>query len=131
MLAVQRAKYLEKDRHDVSADHIRVYFESISAQLTSIPSAFFWSADETRVGSAKHMSPPDVIVANGTKPGSVTIPEIRDDAQLTLLTATSAFGDSTSPYFISKIRRSKKQPLRLNGCSRPMIIQFKRHRKRL
>jgi hypothetical protein len=45
-------------------------------QLTSIPSAFFWSADEIRVGSAKHMSPPDVIVASGTKPGSVTILEI-------------------------------------------------------
>jgi hypothetical protein len=57
MLAVQRAKCLEKDRHDVSADDIRVYFESISAQLTSIPSAFQKNADETRVGSAKHMSP--------------------------------------------------------------------------
>jgi hypothetical protein len=40
MLAVQRAKYLEKDRHDVSADDIRVYFESIRGQLTSTPSAF-------------------------------------------------------------------------------------------
>jgi hypothetical protein len=66
MCAAQRAKYLEKDRHDVSADVIRVYFESISAQLTSIQSIFFWNADETRVGSAKYMSPADVIVANGT-----------------------------------------------------------------
>jgi hypothetical protein len=102
MLAVQRAKYLEKDRHDVSADDIRVYFESISAQLTSISSVFFCNADETQVGSAKYMSPPDVIVASGTKLGSVTLPEIRDDTQLTLLSAISAFGDSTYPYFISK-----------------------------
>jgi hypothetical protein len=80
MLAVQRAKNLEKDRRDVWADDIRPYFESISAQLTSIPSAFFWNAYETRVGSAKQMSSPDVIVASETKPGSVTIPEIRDDA---------------------------------------------------
>jgi hypothetical protein len=100
LLAVQRAKYLEKDHHDVSADDIKVYFESISAQLTSIPSAFFWNADETRVDSAKQMSPPDVIVASGTKPDSVTILEIQDDAQLTLLTATSAFGDFMYPYFI-------------------------------
>jgi hypothetical protein len=76
MLGVPRAKDLEKDHHDVSADDIRVYFESISAQLTSISSAFQKNADETRVGSAKHMPPPDVIFASGTKPGSVTTPEI-------------------------------------------------------
>jgi hypothetical protein len=57
MLAVRQARYLEKDSHDVSADDIRMYFESISAQFTSIPSAFFWNVDETRVGSAKYMSP--------------------------------------------------------------------------
>jgi hypothetical protein len=92
ILAVQRARYLKKDHHNVSADDIMVYFDSISVQLTSIPSVFFWNSDETRVGSAKHMSPPEVIVASGTKPGSVTIPEVRDDPQLTLLTAISAFG---------------------------------------
>jgi hypothetical protein len=99
MLAVQRAKYLENDGHDVSADDIRVYFESISAQLTSTPSAFQKNADETRVGSAEHMSPPEVIVASGTKPGLVAIPEIRGDAQLTFLTVISAFGNSTYPYY--------------------------------
>jgi hypothetical protein len=110
MLAVQRAKYLEKDRHDVSTDNFRVYFESISAQLTSIPSAFQKNADGARVGSAKHMSTPDVIVASGTKPGSVTIPEIRDDAQLFIewIEAISAFGDSTYPYFISKNKTFEK-----------------------
>jgi hypothetical protein len=108
MLVVQRAKYLETGRYDVSADDIRVYFEGINAQLTSIPSASFWNADETRVGSAKHMSPPDVIVASGTKPGSVTIPEIQDDAQLILQTAISAFGDSTYPYFIAKNKTFEK-----------------------
>jgi hypothetical protein len=67
MLVVQRVQYLEKDRHDVSADDIRVYFESISAQLTSIPSAFFWNVDETRVRSAKYISPPDVIIVENGK----------------------------------------------------------------
>jgi hypothetical protein len=86
-------------------------FESISAQLTSIPSAFQKNADETRVGSAKHMSPRDVTVASATKPGPVTIPEIRDDAELTLLTAISAFGDSTYQYFISKNKTFEKVAL--------------------
>jgi hypothetical protein len=131
MLAVQRAKYLEKDLHDVSANDNRVPFASITVQLTSIPSTFFWNVDETRVGSAKHMSPSDVIVASGTKPGSVTIPGIRDDAKLTLLTAISAFGDSTDPYFISKNTTFEKQLLRLNSRSRAIIIQLECHRKRL
>jgi hypothetical protein len=107
MFAVQRATYLEKSRHDVSADDISVYFESISEQLTSISSAFQKNADETRVGFAKHMSCPDVVAASGTKPGSVIILEIRDDARLTLLMAISAFGDSRYPYSFQKIRRSK------------------------
>jgi hypothetical protein len=111
MLSVQRAKYFEKDRHDVSADDIRVYFESISAQLTPIPSAFFWNADETRLGSAKHMSSRDVIVASWTKPGAVTIPKIQNDAQLTLLTAISALGNSRYPYFISKNKTFEKTAL--------------------
>jgi hypothetical protein len=111
MLAVQRAKYLGKDRHDVSAHDVRVYFESISAQLTSIPSAFFWNTDETRVSSAKHISPPVAIIASGTKPGSVIIPEIRDNVQLTPLTAISAFGHSAYPYFISKNKAFEKTVL--------------------
>jgi hypothetical protein len=121
MLAVQRAKYLEKHRHGISADDIRVYFESVSAQLTSIRSTFQKNADKTRVGSAKHRSPPDVIVASGTKPGSVTIPEIRDDAQLTLLTAVSAFGVSTHLHFISKKKTFEKQLMGLNSRSRAII----------
>jgi hypothetical protein len=40
MVAVQRAKDLENDCHDVSADDIRMYFDNISAQLTPIPSSF-------------------------------------------------------------------------------------------
>jgi hypothetical protein len=57
------------------------------------------------------MSPPDVILASGTEPGSVTIPEIRHNAQLALLTVISAFGDSTYPYFISKNKTFEKTVL--------------------
>jgi hypothetical protein len=91
----------------------------------------FWNANETRVGSAKHMSPPDVIVASGTKHGSVTVPEIRNDTQLTLLTAISALGDSTCPYLISKIKHSRKQLWRLNSYSKAIIILLEWHRNLL
>jgi hypothetical protein len=68
----------------------------------------FWNADETRLGSAEHISPPDVIVASGTKLGSVTVLENQDDAQQPLLAALSAFGDSTNPHFISKNKTVEK-----------------------
>jgi hypothetical protein len=41
----------------------------------------------------------------------VTIPEVRDDPQLTLLTASSTFGDSTWPLFISKLKKFEKMLL--------------------
>jgi hypothetical protein len=97
-LTVQRAKYVEK-RPD--AEDVKAYCASITADYTSLPSEFFWNADETCVGSAKHMLPPDLILASGTKQGSVTVLENRDDSELTLRTAISAAGDSTDPYFIS------------------------------
>jgi hypothetical protein len=113
-LAVQRAKPLEKERHEVSAEDLKAYLERITAHLTSTPSECFWNVHEIGVGPAKHMSPPDVTVASEMKRGSVTVPDIRDEAQLTLLTAISAFGDSTYPRLISK-----KQTIRENssGCS--------------
>jgi hypothetical protein len=109
--AIERAKDLEKERHEVSAKDPKTYFVSITAHLTSVPSKWFWNADEICVDPAKHISPPDVIVASETKQGSVTVPEIRDDAQLTLITATSAFGHSTYPYLISKSKTFKKTTL--------------------
>jgi hypothetical protein len=107
-LAVRRVKYLENERHEVSAEDSRACFANLTAHLTSSPSQFFWIADDIRVGSAKHMSHPDVIVASGTKQSSVIVPEIRDDAQLTLLLVISEFGNSTSPYFISQNKRFEK-----------------------
>jgi hypothetical protein len=43
-----------------------------------------------------------VIVSSQTGPGSIIVTEIRDDSQLTLLTAIAIFGDSTPPFFVSK-----------------------------
>jgi hypothetical protein len=56
----------------------------------------------------KKTSPPEVTPASNTISGSVTLAEVRDDRQLTLLTAISAFEDSTRPLFISKLKTFKK-----------------------
>jgi hypothetical protein len=60
--------------------------------------------DETRVGCPKKIAPPEVIVTTNTKLGSVTLREARNDMQLILLTALSAFGDSTYTLFISRFK---------------------------
>jgi hypothetical protein len=57
---------------------------------------------------SEKVAQPEVIVATNTKPGFVTAPEEQDDAQLTLLTAISAFRDSTCPLFISTLKTFEK-----------------------
>jgi hypothetical protein len=80
----------------------------VAGQLKAIPSPFVWNVDETRVGCPKKTTRPGVIISINTKPGSFTVPEERDDTQLTLLTAIAAFGDSTCPLFISKLKTLEK-----------------------
>jgi hypothetical protein len=96
-LCFQKAQLLDKDRHDVSPDEVRNYFDTVAGQLKAIPSPFVQNVDETRVGCS-----------TDTKPGSITVPEKQDDAQLTLLTAISAFRDSICPLFISKLKIFEK-----------------------
>jgi hypothetical protein len=76
------------------------YFETLAGRIKSIPSALVWNTDETSVECPKK--------ALNTEPGSVTISEVRDDAQLTLRTAISAFGDSIYLFFISKLKTFDK-----------------------
>jgi hypothetical protein len=45
---------------------------------------------------------PNVIVAASTKPGTVTMPEEKDNTLLMLVIVISALGDSTCPMFITK-----------------------------
>jgi hypothetical protein len=87
---------------------LEVCFDTVADQLKAIPSPFAWNVDEARLGCPKRIAQPEVIVATNPKPGSVTVPEERNDAQLTLLTAISAFGDSTCPLFISKLKTFEK-----------------------
>jgi hypothetical protein len=90
-LGFQKARSLENDRHNVSPDEVRSYFDTVAGQVKEVPSSFVWNMDETRVGCPKRIAQPEVIAATNMKPGSVTVPEERDDSQLTLLTAISAF----------------------------------------
>jgi hypothetical protein len=96
-LCFQKARVLEKDRHNVSPEEVRSYFDTVAGKLKAIPSPFVGNVDETRVGCPKRTAQPEVIVATNTKPGSVMVPEERDDAQLTQLAAISVFEDSTCP----------------------------------
>jgi hypothetical protein len=50
-------------------------------------------------------------VAKDTQPGSVTVANERDDNQLTLLTAISAFGDPIPPMFITNNKISNETTL--------------------
>jgi hypothetical protein len=76
------------------------------------------------------MPAPDVIVANGTKHCWVTVPEIRDGSQLTLLTVISVFGDSTDACFILQSKTcEKKQFWGFNSYLRALIMRLDWHRK--
>jgi hypothetical protein len=77
----------------------------------SIPSLFVWNGDGTRVGSPTKTAPPNVIVAANTKQGIVTLPGEKDDAQLTPITAISAFDDAKFSMFISKNKNVDKVSL--------------------
>jgi hypothetical protein len=65
-LTKQAARSLEKERHEVSEQDIKSYFDAIVLYLQKVPSLFVWNADETRVGSPKRRSSPEVIVAKDT-----------------------------------------------------------------
>jgi hypothetical protein len=54
----QRARVLGKDRHDVSPDEVRSYFDTMACQLKVIPSLFVRNMDETRVGCPKRITQP-------------------------------------------------------------------------
>jgi hypothetical protein len=100
----QKARVLEKDRHEVSPEEVRNYFDTVAGQLKAIRSPFVWNVDATRLGCPKRMAQPEGMIVTNMKPGSVTLPEEWDDAQLTLLTEISALGDSTCPLSISKLK---------------------------
>jgi hypothetical protein len=72
---------IKKERHEVSEQDINSYFDAIALHLQKVPSLFVWNTDETRVGSPKRRSPPEVIVAKDTQSGSVTFADERSHSQ--------------------------------------------------
>jgi hypothetical protein len=64
---------IRKERHEVSEQDIKNYFDAIVLHLQKVLSLFVWNADDTRFGSPKRRNPPEVIVAKDTQPGSVTV----------------------------------------------------------
>jgi hypothetical protein len=57
-LAKQTARLLEKERHEISEQDMKSYFDAIVLDLQKVPSFFVWNAEETRVDSSKRRSPP-------------------------------------------------------------------------
>jgi hypothetical protein len=99
-LALQEAVLIEKERYERSVDNLKRSFDTIDSHLRKVPSLFVWNADKIRIGSRKEQHTPLVIVSKDIRPGITTVPEAQDDAPLTLLTVTSAFGDSAPPLMI-------------------------------
>jgi hypothetical protein len=93
---------LEKKRYEVSEEDIKRHFEALTIHFQKVPSLFVWNADEMRRGKPKKQEAPDVIVSAIMKTETVTIAEERDDSQLTVPTAISAFGDSIPPLVITR-----------------------------
>jgi hypothetical protein len=54
---MHKAVLMEKVWHEVLADDLECYFETVGAHLKDIPSLFVWNADETRNGSPKKQRP--------------------------------------------------------------------------
>jgi hypothetical protein len=99
-LGLHEVVLLEEARQQVSADDLMPYFDDIATHLNGVPSLFVWNADATRIGSPKKQHAPQVIALMDTPPRTTTIAAMRDDAQMTLLTAILAFGDSIPPLII-------------------------------
>jgi hypothetical protein len=110
-LAMRQSTFLDADRHDATPDHIKRHFRKFEPHVRDTPSMRVWNADETRVGAPKKEQAPHIIVSAANGPGPITVPQIRDHAQLTLLTAICAFGGATPPLFISKNKSFERKLL--------------------
>jgi hypothetical protein len=109
---LKQADLLRKDRHDTKRDNLERCFESAARGLNTIPSPSVLNADETRIGDLKRQEVPRTVASAYAPPGTrVTVSEIGNNAQPTLLSAISAFGDSLLRLFIAKDRAFEKQAL--------------------
>jgi hypothetical protein len=108
-LALRQAVSLEEDRYNVNPNDIKAYFDCCRTRLATMSFRFVANADETRVGAPKKQQPPRVSVSAQTGPGHITVPETRDDSQLTLLTTISTLVTQLRPSLSPETKLSRKR----------------------
>jgi hypothetical protein len=99
---VQKALVVEFSLYQIVSDHIKRYFEIVIEEYRSILSLFVTDIDETQADLPRKAQFPNLIVTASTKPDTVTVAEEKDDTQMTFISTSSGFGDSSFPMFISK-----------------------------
>jgi hypothetical protein len=115
---------LEPERHFVDSGEVTEYFRVLKESIEGVPSLFIWNVDETRVAGPKKGTVPMVIVSAKTNRNLLTISQPKDNTQLTMVAAISAFGDSTPPLFISKNVSMRRKSWQTYSFSEVMTTQF-------
>lgn len=127
-LTMPKASILERPRREIVPDDVKRYLGDIVNECRSLPSLFIQNFNETRDGPPKRTRPPNRIVAS-TKPRTGTVPEERNDAQLTPITTTSALTNSTFPMLIPKNKTFDKPSLEVHWLFEGLITQCALPRK--
>jgi hypothetical protein len=79
-LTVQKASVLEYSRYEIAPDEMKRYFGILREKCRSVPSLLYGMSMRHELVHRKKTAPPNVIVAASTKPGTVIVPEEKDDA---------------------------------------------------
>jgi hypothetical protein len=90
----------EPDRHFLDADALEMPFDTLITLFENVPSLLICNVDEKVVNCPKKIYFPRVIVSVDTAPDAVSISAPKDDAQMMMVAAISAFGGATIPLSI-------------------------------
>jgi hypothetical protein len=92
---MRNSGWMKPQRHFVSPEAVREYFQTFVDVIQSTPSPFASNVNETRVNCPKQRVSPQVIVRAKIAADCMEINQVKDDAHLTIMGAISAFGYST------------------------------------
>jgi hypothetical protein len=95
------ATYMEAARHELEWTSIQAYFEALKVGLTGIDPRFVYNVDETRVHVKNPAPKVDVLIPAEAESKNLTVAEVEDGTNLSLVGAISASGSALKPYFIS------------------------------
>jgi hypothetical protein len=87
---------------------MKICFETTAKWLESLRFLFRWNPDKTRVANVNKIASRNLFVVRSAVPDTPTIDEAKDNAQLSMLVAISALGDSRIPPFVSKDQTFEK-----------------------